>query len=136
MCSGSLSGMTGSGCCQICAPYAQTAQQTETRISASTARLRVSQWMLQRSPCGQGLQSYNIRELNIMGNTTYSAQVMIADVCRKYRQLESTRLAALQEGAAAEYAKVRAQQDVLADLLDKWDVSIEEAGIDYNALDL
>lgn len=71
-----------------------------------------------------------------MGNTTYSAQVMIADVCRKYRQLESTRLAALQEGAAAEYAKVRAQQDVLADLLDKWDVSIAEAGIDYNALDL
>jgi hypothetical protein len=71
-----------------------------------------------------------------MGNTTYSAQVMIADVCRKYRQLESTRLAALREGEAAEYAKVRAQQDVLADLLDRWDVSIEDAGIDYNALDL
>ena len=71
-----------------------------------------------------------------MGNTTYSTQVMIADVCRKYRQLESTRLAALQEGAAAEYAKVRAQQDVLADLLDRWNVSIEDAGIDYNKLDL
>lgn len=71
-----------------------------------------------------------------MSNTTYSAQVMIADVCRKYKQLDSTRLAALREGAAAEYAKVRAQQDVLADLLDRWDVSIEDAGIDYNALDL
>lgn len=53
-----------------------------------------------------------------MANTTYSAKVMVADVCRKYRQLESTRIAALREGAAAEYAKVRAQQDVLADLLD------------------
>lgn len=71
-----------------------------------------------------------------MNNTTYSAKLMVADVCRKYRQLESTRLAALREGATAEYTKVRAQQDVLADLLDKWDVSIEEAGIDYNALDL
>lgn len=71
-----------------------------------------------------------------MGNTTYSAQVMIADVCRKYRQLESTRIAALREGETAEYTKVRAQQDVLADLLDKWDVSIEEAGIDYTALNL
>lgn len=71
-----------------------------------------------------------------MGSTTYSAQIMIADVCRKYRQLESTRLTALREGATAEYAKVRAQQDVLADLLDRWDVSIEVAGMDYNALDL
>ena len=71
-----------------------------------------------------------------MGNTTYSAKLMVADVCRKYKQLESTRLAALREGATAEYAKVRAQQDVLADLLDRWDVTIEEAGIDYNKLDL
>lgn len=71
-----------------------------------------------------------------MGNTTYSAQVMIADVCRKYRQLESTRIAALREGATAEYSKARAQQDILADLLDRWDVSIEDAGMDYNALDL
>lgn len=71
-----------------------------------------------------------------MGNTTYSAQIMIADVCRKYRQLESTRLAALRDGATAEYTKVRAQQDILADLLDRWDVSIEDAGMDYNALDL
>lgn len=71
-----------------------------------------------------------------MGNTTYSAQIMIADVCRKYRQLESTRIAALREGATAEYTKVRAQQDILADLLDRWDVSIENAGMDYNALDL
>lgn len=71
-----------------------------------------------------------------MNNTTYSAKLMVADVCRKYRQLESTRIAALQEGATAEYTKVRAQQDVLADLLDKWDVSIEEAGIDYTSLDL
>lgn len=71
-----------------------------------------------------------------MGNTTYSAQIMIADVCRKYRQLESTRLAALRDGATAEYTKVRAQQDVLADILDRWDVSIENAGMDYNALDL
>lgn len=71
-----------------------------------------------------------------MTDTTYSAKLMAADVCRKYRQLESTRIAALREGAAAEYAKVRAQQDVLADLLDRWNVSVEEAGIDYNALDL
>lgn len=69
-----------------------------------------------------------------MGNTTYSAQVMIADVCRKYRQLESTRLAALREGADAEYIKVRAQQVVLADLLEKWDVSVETAGIDYSKI--
>lgn len=59
---------------------------------------------------------------------------MVADVCRKYRQLESTRIAALREGAEAEYIKVRAQQDVLADLLDKWDVSIEDAEIDYNRI--
>lgn len=71
-----------------------------------------------------------------MADTTYSAKLMVADVCRKYRQLESTRLAALREGATAEYAKVRAQQDILADLLDRWDVSIEDAGMDYNALDL
>lgn len=71
-----------------------------------------------------------------MNNTTYSAKLMVADVCRKYRQLESTRLAALREGATVEYAKVRAQQDVLADLLDRWNVSIEDAEIDYNALDL
>lgn len=71
-----------------------------------------------------------------MTDTTYSAKLMVADVCRKYRQLESTRIAALREGAAAEYAKVRAQQDVLADLLDRWNVSVEEAGMDYNALDL
>lgn len=71
-----------------------------------------------------------------MNNTTYSAKLMVADVCRKYKQLESTRLAALREGATAEYTKVRAQQDVLADLLDKWDVSIEDAGINYNKLDL
>lgn len=71
-----------------------------------------------------------------MNNTTYSAKLMVADVCRKYRQLESTRLAALREGATTEYAKVRAQQDILADLLDRWNVSIEDAGIDYNALDL
>ena len=69
-----------------------------------------------------------------MSNTTYSAKLMVADVCRKYRQLESTRLAALREGATAEYAKARAQQDVLADLLDRWDVSIDDAGIDYTSL--
>lgn len=69
-----------------------------------------------------------------MNNTTYSAKLMVADVCRKYRQLESTRIAALREGAEAEYIKVRAQQDVLADLLDKWDVSIEDAEIDYNRI--
>lgn len=59
---------------------------------------------------------------------------MAADVARKYRQLESTRVAALQEGDKVEYAKVRAQQDVLADLLDKWNVSVEDAGIDYTRL--
>lgn len=69
-----------------------------------------------------------------MADTTYSAKLMIADVCRKYRQLESTRLAALQEGADAEYIKARAQQDVLADLLEKWNVSVETAGIDYSKI--
>lgn len=59
---------------------------------------------------------------------------MAADVARKYRQLESTRLAALQEGDSTAYYKARAQQDVLADLLEKWDVSIEDAGIDYTRL--
>ena len=71
-----------------------------------------------------------------MNNTTYSAKLMVADVCRKYRQLERTRIEALREGATEEYTKVRAQQDILADLLDRWNVSIEVAGIDYNALDL
>lgn len=69
-----------------------------------------------------------------MDNTTYSAKLMAADVCRKYRQLEDTRLAALQDGDQLAYNKARAQQDVLADLLDKWDVSIEDAGIDYTRL--
>lgn len=69
-----------------------------------------------------------------MADTTYSAKLMIADVCRKYRQLEGTRLAALQEGADAEYIKARAQQDVLADLLEKWNVSVETAGIDYSKI--
>lgn len=63
-----------------------------------------------------------------------SAKVMAADVARKYRQLEATRLAALQEGDSAAYCKARAQQDVLADLLDKWNVSVEDAGIDYTRL--
>ena len=59
---------------------------------------------------------------------------MAADVTRKYKQLEETRLAALQDGDQLAYNKARAQQDVLADLLDKWDVSIEDAGIDYTRL--
>lgn len=59
---------------------------------------------------------------------------MTADVARKYRQLESTRIAALQEGDSTAYYKARAQQDILADLLDKWNVSIEDAGIDYTRL--
>lgn len=59
---------------------------------------------------------------------------MTADVARKYRQLESTRVAALQEGDSTAYYKARAQQDILADLLDKWNVSIEDAGIDYTRL--
>lgn len=63
-----------------------------------------------------------------------SAKVMAADVARKYRQLEESRLAALQEGDSAAYLKARAQQDVLADLLDKWGVSVEDAGVDYARL--
>lgn len=63
-----------------------------------------------------------------------SPSQMAADVARKYRQLEETRLAALQEGDSAAYCKARAQQDVLADLLDKWNVSVEDAGIDYARL--
>lgn len=63
-----------------------------------------------------------------------SAKVMAADVARKYRQLEATRLAALQEGDSAAYLKARAQQDVLADLLDKWGISVEDAGVDYARL--
>lgn len=59
---------------------------------------------------------------------------MTADVARKYRQIESTRIAALQEGDSTAYYKARAQQDILADLLDKWGVSIEDAGIDYTRL--
>lgn len=69
-----------------------------------------------------------------MKNTTYSARIMAADVARKYRQLEESRLEALQEGDSAAYCKARAQQDVLADLLDKWNVSVEDAGIDYTRL--
>lgn len=65
-----------------------------------------------------------------------SPSQMTADVVRKYKQLEASRLAALQEGDSAAYYKARAQQDVLADLLDKWNVPIEEVGIDYTALDL
>lgn len=63
-----------------------------------------------------------------------NAKIMAADVARKYKQLEETRLAALQDGDQLAYNKARAQQDVLADLLDKWDVSIEDAGIDYTRL--
>lgn len=69
-----------------------------------------------------------------MENTTYSAKVMAADVARKYRNLEETRLDALREGDRQAYAKAKAQQDVLADLLDKWGVSVEDAGVDYNRL--
>lgn len=69
-----------------------------------------------------------------MINTTYSAKIMVADVVRKYKQLETTRLAALADKDAKAYTKARAQQDVLADLLDKWDVSIDDAGVDYNRL--
>lgn len=54
-----------------------------------------------------------------------NAKIMAADVVRKYKQLESTRLAALHDGDRLAYNKARAQQDILADLLDKWDVSIE-----------
>lgn len=63
-----------------------------------------------------------------------NAKTMAADVVRKYKQLESTRHAALQDGDRLAYNKARAQQDILADLLDKWDVSIEDAGIDYTRL--
>lgn len=63
-----------------------------------------------------------------------SAKVMAADVARKYRQLDANRLAALREGDSAAYYKARAQQDVLADLLEKWDVPVEDAGIDYTRL--
>lgn len=63
-----------------------------------------------------------------------SPSQMAADVTRKYKQLEASRLAALQEGDSTAYYKARAQQDVLADLLEKWDVPIEEAGIDYTSL--
>lgn len=63
-----------------------------------------------------------------------SPSQMAADVARKYRQLESTRLAALQEGDSAAYYKARAQQDILADLLEKWDIPVEDAGIDYTRL--
>lgn len=66
-----------------------------------------------------------------MENTTCSAKIMAADVARKYRNLEATRLEALQEGDRQAYAKAKAQQDVLSDLLDKWGVSIEDAGVDY-----
>lgn len=66
-----------------------------------------------------------------MNNTTYSARLMAADVVRKYKQLDATRLAALADKDAKAYTKARAQQDVLADLLDKWDVSIDDAGVDY-----
>lgn len=63
-----------------------------------------------------------------------NAKIMAADVARKYKQLEETRLAALQDGAQLTYNKARAQQDILADLLDKWAVSIDNAGIDYTRL--
>lgn len=69
-----------------------------------------------------------------MINTTYSAKVMVADVVRKYKHLEETRLAALADKDAKAYTKARAQQDVLADLLDKWDVSIDDAGVDYTRI--
>lgn len=63
-----------------------------------------------------------------------NAKIMAADVARKYKQLEETRLAALQDGDKLTYTKARAQQDILADLLDKWAVSIDDAGIDYTRL--
>lgn len=63
-----------------------------------------------------------------------NAKIMTADVVRKYKQLESSRHAALHEGNQLAYNKARAQQDILADLLDKWGVSIEDAGIDYTRL--
>lgn len=63
-----------------------------------------------------------------------SPSQMAADVARKYRQIEESRLAALQEGDSTAYYKARAQQDVLADLLDKWNISVEDAGVDYARL--
>lgn len=69
-----------------------------------------------------------------MENTKYSAKVMVADVVRKYRQLDEVRRDALQEGDRQAYNKARAQQDILADLLDRWDVTIDKAGIDYTRL--
>lgn len=63
-----------------------------------------------------------------------SPSQMTADVVRKYKQLEASRLAALQEGDSTAYYKARAQQDVLADLLEKWDVPVEDAGIDNTRL--
>ena len=63
-----------------------------------------------------------------------SPSQMTADVVRKYKQLEASRLAALQEGDSTAYYKARAQQDVLADLLEKWDVPVEDAGINYTRL--
>lgn len=69
-----------------------------------------------------------------MIDTTYSAKIMVTDVVRKYKQLETTRLAALADKDTKAYTKARAQQDVLADLLDKWDVSIDDAGVDYTRL--
>lgn len=63
-----------------------------------------------------------------------NAKIMATDVARKYKQLEETRLAALRDGDEIAYNKARAQQDVLADLLEKWDVPIEDAGIDYTSL--
>lgn len=69
-----------------------------------------------------------------MENTKYSAKVMVADVVRKYRQLDEVRRDALQEGDRQAYNKARAQQDILADLLDRWDVPIDAAGIDYTRL--
>lgn len=69
-----------------------------------------------------------------MIDTTYSAKLMAADVVRKYKQLDATRLAALADKDAKVYTKARAQQDVLADLLDKWDVPIDSAGVDYTRL--
>ena len=63
-----------------------------------------------------------------------NAKILAADVVRKYTQLEETRLAALRDGDKCTYNKARAQQDVLADLLDKWNVPITETGIDYTKL--
>lgn len=63
-----------------------------------------------------------------------NAKIIAADVARKYKQLEETRLAALRDGDEIAYNKARAQQDVLADLLEKWDVPIEDAGINYTSL--